>query len=265
VAHGAAALPFRRLHLVFSALLVGTFAPDFEYFLRLSPDSRFGHTLLGTFALTLPLALLVLWLFHAFVKRPAAGLLPEAIQRRLTNHLGEFTFRGPARLALIVSSILLGIITHLAWDSFTHANTWPYRHWPILSHRFHAPLVGAIPLYEVFQHGSTFIGIGVLSIWLAFRYRVTEPISHPLSNRVPPVRRMLIGGSFVMVALVGGVVRATIAIGIPDGHPAEKQFVGLVVVTAIALVWWQLVIYGFFISRNPQSLHYADPQRPKAP
>jgi Domain of unknown function (DUF4184) len=58
LAHGAAALPFRRLHLVFSGLLVGTFAPDFEYFLRLSPDDGFGHTLLGTFVLTLPLALL---------------------------------------------------------------------------------------------------------------------------------------------------------------------------------------------------------------
>jgi Domain of unknown function (DUF4184) len=63
LAHGAAALPFRRLHLVFSGLLVGAFAPDFEYFLRCSPDDGFGHTLLGTFVLTLPLALLVLWLF----------------------------------------------------------------------------------------------------------------------------------------------------------------------------------------------------------
>jgi glycerol uptake facilitator-like aquaporin len=103
------------------------------------------------------------------------------------------------------------------------------------------PLVGAIPLYEVFQHGSAFIGIGILSIWLAFRYRVTEPSSHALSNRISPVRRMLIGGCFFMVALVGGIVRATTAIGIPDGHPAEKRFVGLLVVTAIALVWWQLV------------------------
>jgi hypothetical protein len=250
LAHGAAALPFRRFHLVFSALLVGTFAPDFEYLLRLSPDDGFGHTLLGTFALTLPLALLVLWLFHNFVKRPVVGLLPDVIQRRLTNHLGEFTFRGPVRFALIVSSILLGIMTHLVWDSFTHANTWPYRHWPILSQQFHVPLVGTIPLYEVLQHGSTLIGIGILSIWLAFCYRVTEPSSHPPSNRVWPVRRMLMGCCFFMVALVGGIVRATTAIGIPDGHPAEKRFVGLVVVTAVALVWWQLVIYGFFTSKN---------------
>jgi hypothetical protein len=97
-AHGAAALPFRRLHLVFSGLLVGTFAPDFEYFLRLSPDGGFGHTVLGTFVLTLPLALLVLWLFHTFVKLPVARLLPDAIQRRLASHLDEFGFGVTGRI-----------------------------------------------------------------------------------------------------------------------------------------------------------------------
>ena len=96
LSHGAAALPFRRLRLVPSALLVGTFAPDFEYFLRLAPDDRFGHTLLGTFVLTLPVALLVLWLFHRYVKLPLATLLPDAIQRRLASHLDEFRFRGAA-------------------------------------------------------------------------------------------------------------------------------------------------------------------------
>jgi len=255
LAHGAAALPFRRLHLVFSGLLVGTFAPDFEYFLRFSPDDRFGHTLLGTFVLTLPLALLVLWLFHTFVKLPVARLLPDAIQRRLTNHLDEFSFRGVARFALIVGSILLGIATHLAWDSFTHPNAWLYRHWPILSQLFHVPIVGAIPFYKVFQHVSTIIGIGVLSIWVVFRYRATEPSCHAPSNPASPVRKMATGGCIVTVALVGAFIRAAAAVGIPSGHPAEKQFVGLLVVTAIALVWWQLVAYGVFTSRNPSSAH----------
>jgi len=62
----------------------------------------------------------VLWLFHTFVKLPVARLLPDAIQRRLTCRLGEFGFGGAARFALIVGSILLGIATHLVWDSFTH-------------------------------------------------------------------------------------------------------------------------------------------------
>jgi Domain of unknown function (DUF4184) len=230
--------------------LVGTFAPDFEYFLRLAPDYGFGHTLLGTFVLTLPLALLVLWLFHAFVKLPLARLLPEAIQRRLTNHLDEFRFRGGARFALIVGSILLGIVTHLAWDSFTHPNTWIYHHWPILSRTLHVPIVGLIPFYKLLQHGSTIIGIGVLSAWLAVWYRSSQPSGHALSNPVSPTRKIMIGAIVGTIAVVGAIIRATARIGIPHSHPFEKRFVGLLVVTAIALVWWQLVAYGVLSSKD---------------
>ena len=88
-------------------------APDFEYFLRLRADHGFGHTLKGAFLLTLPLALLVLWTFHAFVKRLVADLLPDRLQRRLTGHLDGFRFWGTGRTAVIVGSILLGISTHL--------------------------------------------------------------------------------------------------------------------------------------------------------
>jgi uncharacterized protein DUF4184 len=250
LAHGAAALPFRRLRLVPSGLLVGTFAPDFEYFLRLAPDHGFGHTLLGTLVLTLPLALLVLWLFHAFVKLPLAGLLPDAIQRRLTNHLGEFRFGGASRFALIVGSILLGIATHLAWDSFTHSNTWLYYHWPILRQAVHVPFVGLIPLYRLLQHGSTLIGIGVLLAWLAVWYRTSKPSGRALSNIASPTRKLTIGAIVITIAIVGAIIRAAAEIGIPLSHPSEERFFGLLVVTAIALVWWQLVAYGIFASRD---------------
>lgn len=250
LAHGAAALPFRRWHLVTSGLLVGTFAPDFEYFLRLAPDDGFGHTLLGTFVLTLPLALLVLWLFHAFVKLPLARLLPDSIQRRLKNHLGKFRFRGAARFSLIVGSILLGIATHLAWDSFTHPNTWIDHHWPLLSQRLDVPIVGPIPFYKVFQHGSTIIGVAVLSIWLVVRYRNTKPSDHVLSNAASPTRKIAIGAVVIFVALVGAIIRALVGIGVPSDNISGKRFVGLLVVTAVALLWWQLVAYGVFSSRN---------------
>jgi len=249
LAHGAAALPFRRLHLIPSGLLVGTFAPDFEYFLRLAPDHGFGHTLLGTFVLTLPLALLVLWLFHAFVKLPLAGLLPDTIQRRLTNHLDEFRFGGAARFALIVGSILLGIATHLAWDSFTHSNTWLYHHWPILRQAVHVPIVGPIPFYRLLQHGSTIIGIAVLSAWLAVWYRSSEPSGHALSNTTSRTRKIAIGAIVMTIAVAGATIRAVAEIGIPLSHTSEERFVGLLVVTGIALVWWELVAYGVFSSR----------------
>jgi len=255
LAHGAAALPFRRFRLVTSGLLVGTFAPDFEYFLRLAPDDRFGHTLLGTFVLTLPLAVLVLWLFHAFVKVPVASLLPDAIQRRLTNHLCKFRFGGVARFALIVGSILVGIATHLAWDSFTHRNTWLYHRWPLLRQTIDLPILGLIPLYKVFQHGSTVLGIAVLSIWLAVWYRNTEPSEHVLSSSASTTRKMAIGAVVTIIALGGATIRAAAGTGVPTDHTSEKRFVGLLVVTAIALVWWQLVVYGVFSSRDHPLAH----------
>ena len=177
-AHSAAALPFRRLPLVPSALVIGTFAPDFEYFLRLAPNGRLGHTLPGTFILTLPAALLVLWIFHSLVKRPATMLMPDALRNRLVNHLGDFRFGGASRFLLILASLLLGIATHLLWDSFTHAGTWLYIHWPLLRASVNLPVLGPIPCYKVFQHGSTIVGTGVVVAWLISWYRSSEPSTH---------------------------------------------------------------------------------------
>src|ERR1700733_2396374 len=101
LSHAAAVLPLRRMNLVPSALVVGTFAPDLEYFARLSPGDGYGHTWPGTFLLTLPLALLTLWIFHVFVKQPVVAILPEGFQRRLAPYLGRFRFGRVARFGWI--------------------------------------------------------------------------------------------------------------------------------------------------------------------
>jgi hypothetical protein len=258
LAHGAAALPFRRSHLIFSALLVGTFAPDFEYFLRLNPSGRFGHSLLGAFVLTLPLALLVLWLFHAFVKAPLVRLLPNAIQRRLICHLGEFHFGGPPRFALIVGSILVGIMTHLVWDSFTHPYTWLYRHWAVLSQPVQVPIIGLIPLCRALQHGSTIAGVGIFSIWLVRRYRATEPCNAGSINAMPMAQKIAFAVVVATIAAAGAFMRAVGIVGIPHDHSLVRQFVGVLLVAAIALVWWELVVYGIFSASTKDS--QAEPQ-----
>ena len=244
LAHAAAALPFRRWRLLPSALVIGTFAPDFEYLLRFSARGRFGHTLIGSFALTLPLALLVLWIFHEIVKVPTAMLLPEGIQRRLQDDLGVFRFGGVARFLLIILSILLGIATHLLWDSFTHSTTWPYRRWSVIRQSFRLPMVGETPLFKILQHGSTIIGIGILSVWLLHFYRTTQP-SAPLKNQLLRRKKAAVIALLTTVAVVGAIVRAVVGIGMPIRHFAFNKFLVEAVITALALVWWQLVAYGF--------------------
>lgn len=246
LAHSAAALPLRRLRLVLSALVIGTFAPDFEYFLHFSPSGRFGHTLLGSLVLTLPLALLVLWIFHAIVKIPVIHLLPNAIQRRLHDHVYEFRFRGVSRSLLIVVSVLLGIATHLVWDAFTHSHTWPYHHWSVLRQQLQFPILGQIPCYKALQHASSIIGTGVLAAWFMHWYRTTEPSQRLLGESLPLARKGKIIATVTTVALLGAIARALAGIGTPTNHLILRRFVGQAVVTAIALVWWQLVAYGLF-------------------
>jgi len=253
LAHAAAALPFRRTRLIPSALIVGTFAPDFEYFLRLSPKSSFGHTLLGVFVLDLPLAVLVLWLFHVYMKEPLVALLPDPVRRRLVLDPRTFPFWGPTRLALILGSILLGVGTHIIWDSFTHPTFWLYRHWTVLSQTASLPIVGAVQFYKLFQHGSTAAGSAVLLIWLMHWFRITTP------NKQLPVRQFSTGEKRWLVvflslfALSGALIRAFVGTGIPRSSRTFEIFLVNAAVTALALIWMQLLAIGIVWSRWKQS------------
>lgn len=249
-AHGAAVLPFWRVGLLPSALLVGSFAPDYEYFIRLGPNGRFGHAFPDVFFLTLPLALVVLWLFHTFVKLPVIQLLPEGFRVRLGDQLNGFRFGGLGRFALIVTSLLVGIATHLLWDAFTHPNTWPYRLWPAMRHSLALPFFGPVPYYKLLQHGSTFAGLGILAAWVLLWYRRTEP-----SGQVAPAspRRSTVIFAGMGVAITGAAIRAALGVGMPTNLWDARWFIIRFGITAMALAWWQLVAYGIFSSLHAAS------------
>lgn len=247
LAHAAAALPFRRLRLVPSALVVGTMAPDFEYFLRFAPAGGFGHTFAGAFLLSLPLALLVLWVFHVLVKAPLVQLFPDAIRLRLTAGQTRFRFGGPGRFLLIAVSALTGIATHIVWDSFTHQYMWPAHHWALLRERIHVPILGAIPLVRILQHASTVAGLLTLCAWGIAWYRRTEPRSVTESPALPASRRWFILGCISLVAVLGGLLRSAISIWLWGFANGREETVGLGVVTGIALAWWMLVAYAVVV------------------
>ncbi len=254
-AHAAASLPFRRSTLVPSALIVGTLAPDFEYFLRMAPGGGFGHTFAGAFLLSLPLALAVLWIFHALIKAPLVQLFPDAIRLRLGPQMGPFRFGGPARFMLIVVSALTGIATHIAWDAFTHSYTWPYRHFHLLLERLPAPMLGSVALVKVLQHVSSVVGLILLALWVMRWYRNTEPLGGASRSPLPPSRRWWVSGSIAGVAMFGGVLRAAVILSSGTNTDHWEEAMGDGVVTFIALAWWMLVAYAAFVStRRPSQL-----------
>jgi hypothetical protein len=101
-----------------------------------------------------------------------------------------------------------------------------------------------VPVYKIFQHGSTMLGFIALSFWLLLWYRNTEPRPDAASRRVSPARRLTVMGVVAVVALIGAAIRATAALGIYAEHVSHTRFIGLVVVTLISLLWWQFVLYG---------------------
>ena len=250
LAHAAAALPFRRTRLVMSAVVIGCFAPDFEYFIPFGHHGSFGHTLTGMFVFDLPLGLTVLWLFHRYAKEPLAACLPEGARDRL--HLGPPTLsiNSFARLAMTVLSILVGIATHIFWDAFTHPRYWIYNHLHFLGKTVSFPLFGHRPWYGILQYISSAFGVVVVLLWCIHWYRVAPPVHPKPDRRFLSGDRIALACSF-LIAVIAAFVRAAVS-GIPHGVPGSQRFMTDAAVTGIPVLWMEIVIYGIVrdLSRN---------------
>ena len=175
IAHPAAAIPFRKAGLVFSALVAGSLSPDFGYFIPL-PGSFFMYTIPGLLLFDVPVGLVLLAGFHLLAKWPLLSLLPSGLQRRLYQHAQGFSFGPPKRFLLILLSLLVGSLTHVVLDSFTHSYGWVVEHY-----RFFYTSVGGTPLYDVLQELGTLVGIGFLVYWFIRWYP-----SAPQTDQLPP-------------------------------------------------------------------------------
>jgi hypothetical protein len=162
VSHAAAALPVNVLvrRLPLAALMVGSMAPDFAFFVPFAPYRSSTHSIAGLFWFCLPAGLAVWFVFVRWMERPTMALLPDAWREKLTP-TGPFT---PRLLGLASIAIVLGAITHLIWDSFTHSHTWATSALPTLRERQAA--LGGAPLYHLLQVGSSVFGLAALAMWL---------------------------------------------------------------------------------------------------
>lgn len=149
LSHLALVLPIRRYGLEFSALVIGSMAPDFSYFIPFTPNKGFTHSIPGILLFCLPISFLALILFHKFLKEPLLSLLPDNHKQRLLNYSKGFTFLPKKRLLIFLLSVFLGVITHLVWDSFTHVYGWGVMAFPVFRQTtFHLGSLNAA-LYSV--------------------------------------------------------------------------------------------------------------------
>ena len=243
IAHAAAALPFRRLKLVWSAFVIGSMAPDFPYVVGNLKYRALGHYYPGVVLFTLPASFIALWFFQLGIKQPVARLLPIGIQQRLAGELGEFKFGGISRFAAITFSIALGIATHLVWDAITHPFTWPWRHWAWLRSGVELPGGGWMQTYAFMQYASTVIGLSALAIWIFLWYRRTTPvIGSPSQQSMKSHVPLALG--ICASAVTIGLLRAWFLIGeMPRTRNNWEWFILNFSVTALAAAFWLLLLY----------------------
>jgi hypothetical protein len=243
LSHAAASLPFRRFKPIWPALVIGTFAPDLQYFIWISDEDRSGHRFPDILLLTVPLALAVLWVFEYVVKGPAIELLPTGLQQRLRDKTEPLRFTGWRQFFLISLWTLIGTATHVAWDQFTHSYSRLSQHWPLLSSPVKMPSGYTVSLAHLLQHVSTIGGMAILCIWFLAWY-----------SRTPPDRESdAMFSSGQKLAVVLSIAGMSLLLGYPlavwrlIGHslPIRRNFFIVTVFEASTLVFaLQLLIYS---------------------
>ena len=167
LAHPAAVLPLRGLRYLRTApLIIGAMVPDFPYYVpgNLARYAVGNHTLIGSF--TSDLALGYAALAAAFLlRRPLTALLSARARGLCLAALAPFS-RRPLEWALAPLSILLGVWTHLLWDSFTHPDGWMVHRVAALSAPVTlGPYTGTV--CHVLQYLSSVFGLTVMALWYA--------------------------------------------------------------------------------------------------
>lgn len=237
------------------ALVIGTFAPDLQYFILISDEDRSGHRFPEVLLFTIPLALLVLWIFESMVKRPAIELLPSGLQRRLQDKQEPLSFAGWNRFAAIVLWTTVGVATHVAWDQFTHGYSWLASRWTLLQTTLHLPLVHPITVAHLLQHISTVSGILVLGAWFAAWYHRTPLMPQTQAEEFSPLLKTAVVLTMGTIAALAGY---PIAMWRLAHHPPPIKLVFVVVTTFVAstmVFCIQLLLYAVAITLSARARH----------
>jgi hypothetical protein len=172
--HAIVALPFIRTPLVPAAIAIGAMTPDLPLFLRgVGLNYTFTHTPGNVVWTALPVWRVVL--------RPAVpGLTPLWLARRLPTDWSDsgLTVAGRAvgvgqRRAypvLLAVSLVVGVLSHILWDLFTHEGRWGVEIFPALGEMW-GPLLG----YKWLQYGSSVLGLAGIGLWALLRVRRSTP------------------------------------------------------------------------------------------
>jgi hypothetical protein len=234
VSHVAAVLPMvgRSDRLPAAALVLGSMAPDYPWFLTGGRSAGLSHSPVGIVTLDLAVGVLAVVAWRLLVQAPLRDLVPRMLGERLPRSPGVVL----ADLPWLALGVVVGSVTHVVWDSFTHAGRWAVDLVPWL-HTEHLGLPG----YQWAQLTSGVLGLVVVAVWGLRRLAATAPDPEGLRSTVEDRRvawalvtvGALIGVGVALLAFSGAPERTLFRVVTLGGTAAAG---GLVLACAL---WWR--------------------------
>jgi len=241
IAHAAAVLPLRKTRLPLAAMMIGSMSPDFSYFTPVTITFP-THTLGGLFWFCLPVGLAV-WLFYVRVlEAPTIALLPDGWRDRVVRS----EYRLSASLLLRVSlAIIVGAVTHLVWDSFTHSLSPVAEALPTLRDVTVNVMGRQLSVYRFLQYLSSIVGLAALAIWAWRQGPAPARPSHDPGSRLS--NKLRLGAAVVLLATTCAAA-LTYVMPHMDGSFGRQLFNLLIGgMTGLALGWSAIAL---FVSRK---------------
>lgn len=236
-AHPIFALPFKYVkpkYFSVTGLILGSMSPDFEYFIMLEPYQSIGHSVTGLFLQAIPLCVILAVIFHSIVKECLVLHLPSNynIDQRTYNTLSKWRL-DPKGWVVFILSVIIGFLTHVFIDGFTHFNGYFVERYPLLREQ----IIYNFPLYKILQHSFSAFGLLMLT-WMIisslYRY-------HEIVTTIPAVstkQKIKFWTSVVVVAVTLTIMKLLFSssrnkIGILVVSPITGMCLGILLVSII--------------------------------
>lgn len=243
-----------------SALIIGSMTPDIAYLTPYLVHQRMdSHSLLGVYLYAIPMGLTVYFLYHLLMAPVIVSLFPKAIQKYL--HPDLFLGRLPNIPSYtLIFSLILGALTHIIWDFFTHQRGLPqFIHW------MDVPLMSIdsydIMPYRVLQHVSSLLGLSLLVFWIWHWISKNKHREETLENRniwqPPSPLKQFSKLTLLLIPIIAGIIngyRHLPDTGVMYGMYDAQIFVRFAIVGAAAAFIISCamlgLVYQFYINRR---------------
>jgi uncharacterized protein DUF4184 len=208
--------PLTRAHL-FSAAVIGSMAPDFGILLPESLERWQTHSLQALFSFCLPAGLIAWWLVQRLIKPSVIEVLPDGPWARMRTEHPPVWLLSVRAWAGAAVGILLGALTHLVWDAFTHEESRGVRMFAALDD--YGPGIGghSLRLYAWLQYASSLLGLAVLVLALLLWLRHAPAPALPPARRIPGHERRYWLWCYGLVPLLA--VAWSVGRQLASGHP----------------------------------------------